>query len=162
MSNIAKRLLILTLLVIMLVYPAMAGVPDTGMKTYISTSDLVVNTPYLDFGLWVLITLLGLFFLVLSNFAKPEQAPKLWAIIAPLFIGPSAYFTLFLRKTSIATYTSTTDIHINAVNVITHPEWLCVVMSIVLVISFVNLWVQLSKQPMEKSKKEEVVGKGEF
>jgi hypothetical protein len=162
MSNIAKRLLIITLLVIMLVFPAMASMPDTGMTSHISTSDIVVNTPYLDFGLWVLITLLGLFFLVLSNFAKPEQAPKLWAIVAPLFLGPSAYFTLLLRETSIATYTNTTEMHINAVNVITHPEWLCVAMSIILVISFVNIWMQLSKQPMEKSKKEEVVGKGEF
>lgn len=162
MSNIARHLLILIVVVASLIFPAMAGIPDTGMTTHISTSDIVISTPYLEFNLWVFITLLGLFFLILSNFTKPDQAPKLWAIIAPLFIGPSAYFALMLRKTTVVTYTSATDIHASAVNVITHPEWLCVVMSIILVISFVNIWMQLSKQPMEKSKKEEVVGNGEF
>ncbi len=161
--NGIKTLLLGSLVSLSCISVVSAGIPDTGLQSYISTSDLVLSTPYLDFNLWVLITLLGLGFLVLSNLCNENQAPKLWAIIAPWFIGPSAYFTLFLRKTSVTTYfNNTAELHVNSVNIITHPEWLCVVMSFVLVISFVNIWMHLAKKPMEKSKKEEVVGKGEF
>lgn len=138
---------------------ASASNPDTGLQSYISTTDLVMSTPFIDFSLWVFITLLGVGFLILSNICKEEQAPKLWAILSPLFFGPSTYFTLFLRKTVVTTYfNSSSELHVNAVNVITHPEWLCVLMAIITVISCVNLWMALSKKPIEKTRKEEFLG----
>jgi len=162
MITIPKRLLLLITLVLLIIQPAIASIPDSGMSSYITTSDVVINTPYLDFNTWVFITLLGFFFLILSNFAKPDQAPKLWAIIAPLFIGPSAYFVLMLRRVTVGMHMTSTEMHINAVNTIMHPEWLCFVMSVILVIALINAWVQLSKQPIEKTKKEDILGSGGF
>jgi len=162
MITISKRLLLLITIVVMIMQPVVASIPDTAMASYITTSDVVINTPYLDFSTWIFITLLGFFFLILSNFAQPDQAPKLWAIIAPLFIGPSAYFALMLRRVTVGMHMTSTEMHINAVNTIMHPEWLCFILSVILVLSLINLWMQLSNKPMEKTKKEEVLGSGGF
>lgn len=133
---------------------------DTNMTSLNSVNDIVVNTPYLDTNLWILITLLGLGFLILSNIAGKDQAATLWAIIAPLFLLPSAYFCTMMSTASTAVnYYGINQTFVQRINIITHPEWLALVMGVIFIISLVNIWMVATKNPIEKTKKEEFMGK---
>ena len=128
------------------------------MTVTLATSDMVVNTPYLDFRLWILITAIGLLLLVYSNYEKEPVISVVWALMAPLFIAPSAYFSLLLRQTVLAVDTASGDVSVTAINVITHPEWLCFIMSVILILAIVNFFYHLTKKPVEKTSRKEVLG----
>jgi hypothetical protein len=107
---------------LLLVLPASADLNNTVIQT------TVVSTPYLDTTIWILVTLLGLGFLILSNLAKPDQNPALWAIIAPFFIGPASYFSLQVGSTAFVPYLDDSMVmHVSIEEVAFHIEWMAVV-----------------------------------
>jgi len=130
-----------------------ATLENTTMQT------TIVDSPYLDINIWMLITLLGLGFMILSNFAKPEQNSALWAIIAPFFLGASAYFTLQLQYMAfVPVADSSNQVHIFGEIVVFHPIWFALVMGIVFIFSCINLFYILTKKPIEKPGREEIYG----
>ena len=163
-----SKYLLMALVIAALVSPVLADAEVDNSTIYQSSSDSILSTPFVDFNLWILITLLGLGFLILSNITKPDQNPALWAIISPLFLFPSAYFSLMLRQSFVVSTLvdegtgvgAIDEIHVHISNLMTHPEWLCVIMSIITILSFVNIWFIITKKPIEKTKKEEFVGGG--
>lgn len=153
-----KYLWFLPILIILLCQSVFAT-PDPAITVYTSTSDIIVSTPYIGTGLWYMITAIGLIFLILSNVCGRDQNPVLWAIIAPFFLGPSAYFTIMMRQSVvISMFNSTTEAHVNVVNVVTHPEWLTIVMGIVFIFSLFNVWYHLTAKPVEKTDRSEFMG----
>ena len=128
----------------------------------LNTTDLVINTPYLDFNLWILITLIGLGFLVFSRWEKNPQNAVLWSLIAPFFLFPSAYFSLMLRQTKLIVDSTTEGVSAQSVNIITHPEWLAVVMFIIAIFSVINFFYYLTYKPIEKPTRQDIYGDGSW
>lgn len=132
-----------------------------------NTTDLVVNTPYIDFSIWVLITLIGLGFLILSRIdnnrvdGRPQNS-VLWSLIAPFFLFPSAYFSLMLRQSQLVVTNTSETISVQSVNIITHPEWLAVVMFIIAIFSVINFFYYLTYKPIEKPTRQDLYGDGSW
>ena len=138
----------------------MPGLLDVNTTVYSSVADLIVNTPYLDVEVWKLITLLGLGFLILSNLTTKEQNNVLWALIAPFFLFPSAWFALQLNSPRFTAYVvDNSTVRLQTTNIIFHPEWLAFVMGVIWVLSLINLWMIFIKKPMERTTKQEFMGR---
>ena len=136
--------------------------PVSAINSTINTS--IVNSPYLSVNLWVFITCIGLFFMVLSNLTSPEQNNSLWALIAPFFIFASAYFALMMQTTTITQNIDTSGLVTVAIQqTVYHPEWLAAIMGIVFLCSIVNVWFVMTRKPIERPTQDEIFDhKGSF
>jgi len=135
---------------------------DTNLNVYYGTTDVVISSPFLDLNLFILLFLLGLGFAVLSNVCRKDQGSVLWGIFAIIFENPMAYFALQLKTFSAPyLFNGTAELHVNIVNVVEHPEWLCVLLVIIGVLLWVNLYYVMTKEKsIEKTNKAEFLGDG--
>jgi len=147
-----QKLILLGLLVLALVQPVFAGIDNTTIST------TIINTQYLDLTIWILIVLLGFGFLILSNIRVDWNAnAALWAIIAPFFLFPAAYFALQIQTMS---YVPTVDgagaVHVAIQQTVYHPEWLAIVLGIMFILSVINLFYILTRKAVVKPTRKEL------
>jgi len=124
----------------------------------------VVNSPYLDVWIWVIIVVLGIFFLVLSNLTTKDTGAPLWAIIAPFFTFASAYFSTKLQyiNSEIFYDASTNTYRVITEHFVYHLDWIAIgLLGAVFILSFINMWFILTKKPVEKPQRQEILGNGE-
>jgi hypothetical protein len=121
-----------------------------------SVNTSIVNTPYIDINIWYFITIMGLLLMFISNITTKEQNAPLWALLAIFFTFPSAYFANMLSRTTIAQSTASDgSVSVAIQQTVFHPEWLNVILGIVFVFSFINVWYILTKKPIEKPTRQE-------
>jgi len=145
-----KSLFLLPLL--LLVQPAYAALNTTSIST------TIIDTQYLDLEIWMLIVLLGFGFLILSNVrADWNSNAPLWAIIAPFFLFPAAYFTLQIQTMSyVATVDAQGVVRVAIQQTVYHPEWLAIVLGIMFILSVINLFYILTRKAVVKPTRKEL------
>ena len=126
----------------------------TANSTIVTT---IIDTPYLDYSIWLLILLLGLGFLILSNIAQPNQGSALWALIAPFFLWSAAYFSLMIQTMSYVPTIGTDGlVYITIQQTVYHPEWLALVLGIISILSTINVFYILTKKAIQKPTRAEL------
>jgi hypothetical protein len=122
-----------------------------------SVKTSIVSTPYIDISIWYFITIMGLLLMFVSNITSKEQNAPLWALLAIFFTFPSAYFANMLSRTTIAQSTASDGtVSVAIQQTVFHPEWLNVILGIVFVLSFINVWYIWTKKPIEKPTRQEI------
>jgi hypothetical protein len=144
--------LVFFLLLLFLIQPVLADVGNTSITT------TIIDTQYLDLEIWTLIVLLGLGFLILSNVrAEWNTNAALWAIIAPFFLFPSAYFSLQIQTMSyVATVDSLGQVRVAIQQTVYHPEWLAIVLAIIFIFSIINIFYILTRNAVVKPTRREL------
>ena len=133
----------------LLVSPALADIQNASIST------TIIDTPYLDFNIWLLITLLGLGLLILSNITSKEQNSALWAVLCPFFTFPAMRFALMIQTMSYVPFVDSSNVvHISIQQTVFHPEWLAFILGVVFIISLVNIWYILTKKPVERQERD--------
>jgi hypothetical protein len=147
-----SKLIIFGALLAALVQPVFAGIDNTTIST------TIINTQYLDLTIWILIVLLGFGFLILSNIRAEWNAnAALWAIIAPFFLFPSAYFALQIQTMSyVPTVDSGGAVHVAIQQTVYHPEWLALVLAIMFIFSVINVFVIVTRKAVIKPTRKEL------
>ena len=147
-----SKLILLAALVLALVQPVFAGIDNTTIST------TIINTQYLDLTIWILIVLLGFGFLILSNIQTEwNKNAALWAIIAPFFLFPAAYFSLQIQTMSyVPTVDSDGVIHVAIQQTVYHPEWLALVLGIMFILSVINIFYILTRKAVVKPSRKEL------
>ena len=122
-------------------------------NTTIST--IIVNTPYLEYNIWVWLLLLGFGFLILSHLTNKDQMNSLWAMIAPPFLITAAYFAnmIAITQTDVTFVNSTPIVAINTV--VTPQSWLAYFLGIWFVASLISMFYIWTKKPIEKTDKKD-------
>jgi hypothetical protein len=131
--------------------------PVCAVPVYTNSTTLIVESPFCDINIWYLITLLGFGLLILSNIVPLEKNASLYAILAPLFFGLSAWFSTGLQFsttgiTSSVIYGNTPKIDVTTGNIIYHVDWLSYLMIVIFLISLVNVFYIFTKKPIETQK----------
>lgn len=154
-----KRLLLIAVLLAMIVCPVLAAEFDENYTVTGQIDTTPVNSPYIDAGLWFYITSIGFIALGLSYLPR-KYGGSLWAMISPLFLFASARFASMLQYTITSTYfEAATGTGVNAEldewhllldYVVYHVDWLAIVMGIIFLLSFINMWYILSRKTIEK------------
>ena len=147
-----QKLILLAALVASLVQPVFAGIDNTTIST------TIINTQYLDLQIWLLIVLLGFGFLILSNIRTEWNAnAALWAIIAPFFLFPAAYFSLQIQTMSyVPTVDAAGAVHVAIQQTVYHPEWLALVLAIMFLFSIINIFYILTRKAVVKPSRREL------
>lgn len=147
-----QKLILLVALLASLVQPVFAGIDNTTIST------TIINTQYLDLTIWILIVLLGFGFLILSNIhAEWNANAALWAIIAPFFLFPAAYFTLQIQTMSyVPTVDGAGEVHVAIQQTVYHPEWLALVLGIMFLFSIINIFYILTRKAVVKPTRKEL------
>lgn len=139
-------------------------VPCGASSVDVTVNTSVINSNYLEIGIWIIILLLGVFFLVASNITTKETGAPLWALIAPFFTFAAAYFSTMLQYIQVTTYyDSTADTYrVVTEHFIYHLDWMATgLLGLLFVFSFVNMWYILTKKPIERPTRNEMFGSGE-
>ena len=130
----------------------------------VTADTTVVNSPYLEVGIWVIIVGLGVFFFVLSNITTKETGAPIWALLAPFFTFASAYFSTKLQYIMATTYydTSANTYRVITEHFVYHLDWIATcLLGILFIFSFINMWYILTKAPVERPNRKEIYGSGE-
>ena len=151
----SKHLLLLLILLACITFASAAEVNVT-------VDTPVVNTPYISEGLWIMITLLGLGFMILANITVKNTGAAIWALISPFFMIASAYFASNIEHVEVTTvYDSATGtFNVLSQHFVYHVDWFAQIMGIMFVLSFINMWyIWLVRIPaITAAKKEDVMG----
>jgi hypothetical protein len=149
-----QKLILLIALVAALVQPVFAGIDNTTIST------TIINTQYLDLTIWILIVLLGFGFLILSNIRaqwNSQSSQALWALIAPFFLFPAAYFTLQIQTMSyVPTLDAEGAVHVAIQQTVYHPEWLALVLGIMFLFSIINFFYIITRKAVVKPSRSEL------
>lgn len=137
-----RNFIFLIAAVALLMIPASAAVTNATIET------TVISTVYLDFNIWIFITLLGFGFLILSNIVDVKRHnAALWALIAPFFMWPAAYFAGMIQTMS---YVPTVDqygmIHIVIQQTVFNIPWLQIVLGIMALFTTINFFYIITKK----------------
>lgn len=152
--------ILLILLVTFLLSPVSAYTAQATPPTVYSTVDTtIVNSPYLDVNIWILILLLGVLFFIMSRTPYFDNGTRaVWALLCPFFTLGAAYFSSMLQYTSTTTFYNQTanTVQVISEHFIYHLDWLAVgLLGILFIFSFINAWAVLMEKPVEKPTKEE-------
>jgi hypothetical protein len=144
-----KKQIVLISLLLFLVLPASA-------LTSISTS--VIETSYLSLDIWIWLVLFGFGFMILSNMTTPEQNNVLWALIAPFFMFPAAYFASMLQEvTKVSNFNTTSNMTDFSISIsVYHIDWLAYLLGLMFIFSFINVLYIATKKPIEKPTQNEL------
>lgn len=137
-------------------------VPCGASSVNVTVNTSVMDSNYLDVGIWIVILLLGIFFFVLSNLTTKDTGAPLWALIAPFFTFAAMYFSTMLQYVQVTTYyDSGIDTYRSVTeHFIYHLDWIGVgLLGVLFIFSFINTWYILSKSPVEKPQRDEVFSK---
>ena len=119
---------------------------------YTGETTIVTDSNYLDINIWYFLTSIGAILIVLSNRVKSEPENALYAWSAIPFLLISARYALMLQTTDTYSVfdTSTSQIHIQIVKTVQHPEWVAILMGIVFLIAIVNAFYISTKKTVER------------
>ncbi|MDD2246339.1 MAG: hypothetical protein PHC39_04575 [Proteiniphilum sp.] len=124
------------------------------LNTTINTA--VVSSPYVDINIWYFITAIGLLLFLISNITTKEQNNSLWAVLCPFFTFPSMYFALNYCVTDVQqTWVNNTQ-QVMIQQTVYHPEWLAFVFGVIFICSIINIWYVVTKEPIERQKKDNI------
>ncbi|MCJ7697130.1 MAG: hypothetical protein MUO73_02225 [Thermoplasmata archaeon] len=131
--------------------------PVYAVPVYTNSTTLMIDSQFCDINIWYLITLLGFGLFILSNIVSLDKNASLYAILAPLFFGLSAWFSTGLQFsttgiTSSVIYGNTPKIDVTTGNIIYHVDWLSYLMIVIFLLSIINVFYIFTKKPVETQK----------
>ena len=148
MEHPKKLFLVVIVLISFLITPVFA------VPVYTNSTTSIIDSQFCDINIWYLITLLGFGLLILSNIIPLDKNASLYALLAPLFFGLSAWFANKLQFsttgiTSSVIYGNTPKIDVTTGNIIYHVDWLSYLMIVIFLISLINVFYIFTKKPVE-------------
>lgn len=127
--------------------------------TNVTVDTTVINTPYLDVTIWILMLLLGIMFLVLSHIPSMDRSSAIWAVLAPFFTFTATFFSRTLQYTNTEIFYDSGTYKVVTEYSIYHLDWLAVgVLGVLFLFSFINVFYVASRKPITKPQAKEVYG----
>lgn len=123
----------------------------------ITVDTTVVNSTYLDAGIWMLIFIIGLICMFLSHIPGWDKSNPIWACLAPFFTFAAAWFSTSLQYTNTILLS---DDSVILEHYIYHLDWMAIgLLGVVFIFSCLNVVYVLSGRSVQKSTRDEIYTK---